>query len=42
VAAAILRCLHVAEPRAETLAREGNRGEWAVLYMRCAKALEMV
>jgi hypothetical protein len=42
VAAAILRCLHVAEARAESLAREGNRGEWAVLYMRCAKALEMV
>jgi hypothetical protein len=42
VAAAILRCLHVAEPRAESLAREGNRGEWAVLYMRCAKALEML
>jgi hypothetical protein len=42
VAAAILRCLRVAEPRAETLAREGNRGEWAVLYMRCAKALEMI
>jgi hypothetical protein len=42
VAAAILRCLRVAEPRAENLAREGNRGEWAVLYMRCAKALEMV
>ncbi|KAI4851656.1 hypothetical protein E4T44_01998 [Aureobasidium sp. EXF-8845] len=42
VAAAILRCLHVAEPRAESLAREGSHGEWAVLYMRCAKALEMV
>jgi len=42
VAAAILRCLLVAEPRAEKLAREGHRGEWAVLYMRCAKALDMV
>lgn len=42
VAAAILRCLYVAEPQAEKLARQGNRGEWAVLYMRCAKALEMV
>lgn len=42
VAAAILRCLQVAEPRAERLARQGNRGEWAVLYMRCAKALEML
>ncbi|KAG9718741.1 hypothetical protein KCU59_g18343, partial [Aureobasidium melanogenum] len=41
VAAAILRCLHVAEPRAEELAREGNRGEWAVLWLRCAKALEV-
>lgn len=41
VAAAILRCLQVAEPQAERLAREGNRGEWALLYMRCAKALEM-
>ena len=42
VAVAILRCLQVAEPRAEELARGGHRGEWAVLYMRCAKALEMV
>ena len=41
VAAAILRCLQVAEPQAERLAREGNRGKWALLYMRCAKALEM-
>ncbi|CAD0108670.1 unnamed protein product [Aureobasidium uvarum] len=42
VVAAILRCLQVAEPRAEKLAREGNRGEWAVLWLRCAKALEVV
>ncbi|KAG9683726.1 hypothetical protein KCU95_g13235, partial [Aureobasidium melanogenum] len=42
VAAAILRCLHIAEPRAEELARRGNRGEWAVLWLRCAKALEAV
>ncbi|CAD0088393.1 unnamed protein product [Aureobasidium mustum] len=42
VAAAVLRCLHVAEPRAEKLARQGNRGEWAVLWLRCAKALEVV
>ncbi|KAG9525083.1 hypothetical protein KCV07_g1418, partial [Aureobasidium melanogenum] len=41
VAAAILRCLLVAEPRAEKMAREGNRGEWAVLWLRCAKALEV-
>lgn len=40
VATAILRCLQVAEPRAEKLARQGNRGEWAVLWLRCAKALE--
>lgn len=41
VAAAILRCLHVAEPRAEKLARQGNRGEWAVFWLRCAKALDV-
>ncbi|TIA07938.1 hypothetical protein D6C80_09515 [Aureobasidium pullulans] len=41
VADSVMRCLQVAEPRAEKLAREGNRGEWASLWLRCAKALEV-
>lgn len=41
VADSVMRCLQVAEPRAEKLAREGNRGEWASLWLRCAKASEV-
>lgn len=41
VADSVMRCLQVAEPRAEKLARESNRGEWASLWLRCAKALEV-
>ncbi|KAI5201608.1 hypothetical protein E4T39_05186 [Aureobasidium subglaciale] len=39
---AVMRCLEIAEPRAEKLAREGNRGEWATLWLKCAKSLELV
>lgn len=42
VAGAIMRCLQVVEPRAEDMARQGNRGEWALLYIRCARALGIV
>ncbi|KAI5212223.1 hypothetical protein E4T38_00827 [Aureobasidium subglaciale] len=38
---AVMRCLDIAEPRAEKLAREGNRGEWATLWLKCAKSLEL-
>ncbi|KAI5276467.1 hypothetical protein E4T47_00786 [Aureobasidium subglaciale] len=39
---AVMRCLDIAEPRADKLAREGNRGEWATLWLKCAKSLELV
>lgn len=39
VANAVIRCLQIAEPRAERLARAGNRGEWASLWIQCARAL---